>query len=74
MSTDVVSRLRAYLDRLSRAILLLGGAFLIVTEIVGSLRVCTAGEFCPPVVTPEAVVTATFGAVLLYVSRRFQSA
>lgn len=74
MSTDVFPRLRAYLDRLSRAILLLGGAFLVVTEVVGSLRVCTAGESCPPVVTPEAVVTATFGAVLLYVSRRFQPA
>jgi len=72
VSTEAVSRLRAYLDRLSRVILLLGGAFIIVSEVVGSLQVCTAGESCPPVVTPEAVVTATFGAVLLYVSCRFQ--
>ncbi|GAB3323163.1 hypothetical protein [Haloplanus salinarum] len=74
MSTDVVPRLRAYLDRLSRVTLLLGGAFLIIAEVIGSVRVCTAGESCPPVVTPEAAVTATFGAVLLYVSRRFQPA
>jgi hypothetical protein len=74
MSADVVPRLRAYLDRLSRAILLLGRAFLVFTEVVGSVRVCTAGESCPPVVTPEAVVTATFGAALLYVSCRFQPA
>jgi hypothetical protein len=74
VSADVVSRLRAYPDRLSQAILPLGGAFLVVAEVVGSVRVCAAGESCPPVVTPEAVVTATFGAVLLYVSRRFQPA
>jgi hypothetical protein len=54
--------------------LLLGGAFLIVAEVVGSLRVCEAGESCPPVITPEAAVTAAFGVVLLYVSRRFQPA
>jgi hypothetical protein len=74
VTTDVVPRLRAYLDSLSRAVLLLGGAFLVVAEVVGSLRVCAAGESCPPVVTPEAAVTAAFGAVLLYVSRRFQPA
>jgi hypothetical protein len=74
VSTDVVSRLRAYLDRLSRMTLLLGGAFLIVAEVVGSLRVCEAGESCPPLITPEAAVTAAFGVVLLYVSRRFQPA
>jgi hypothetical protein len=72
VSTDTVSRLRAYLDRLSRAVLLLGGAFIVVAEVVESLQVCSAGESCPPVVTPEAVVTTAFGAVLLYVSRRFQ--
>ena len=74
MSTDVVPQIRAYLDRLSRAVLLLGGAFLIIAEVVGSLRVCAAGESCPPVITPETVVTAAFGVVLLYVSRRFQPA
>jgi hypothetical protein len=74
VSADVIPRLRAYLDRLSRVTLLLGGAFLVVTEVVGSLGVCTAGESCLPVVSPEAVVTATVGAVLLYVSRRFQPA
>lgn len=74
VSAGVVPRLRTYLDRLSRAILLLGGVFLVVTEVVGSVQVCTAGESCPPVVTPGAVVTAAFGVVLLYVSRRFQPA
>lgn len=48
--------------------LLLVGAFLVVAEVVSSVRVCTAGELCSPVVTLEAVVTATFGAALLYVS------